>query len=273
MASYKGKSWFRWQEKNCPVRARGCAQRSLWRNSVATCILTLSLRMWCFVRAYSSGDGCLWGNCSWMCLWGCLWVVCMHACSNEEQKECNRENVVKTRSRTSVWCRSTASYILALCLRMWWLLFPCQNMTVFCVSRTMYILRSAYSCPCMCSTPDPAKDEHVHTLQQLLKEREKDRIRKREREGEHKYAGAQHACASEIEMNRKSSKERGQDDERERRSFFVRVRVSIYLHARAHSLKHTHTHIILHAVSCPDSHFSFHIKLLFCIVQTTNHYF
>jgi hypothetical protein len=92
-------------------------------------------------------------------------------------------------------------------------------------------------------SPDPsvAEGEHMHNLQQLLKERGKDRIRQQEREGEHKYACARRACASEIEMNGKSAKERGQDGKSERASFFVRVRVSIYPHARAQSLKHTHT--------------------------------
>jgi len=58
-------------------------------------------------------------------------------------------------------------------------------------------------------SPDPsvAEGEHMHNLQQLLKERGKDRIRQQEREGEHKYACARCACASEIEMNGKSAKE------------------------------------------------------------------
>jgi len=109
MASHRSKLWFRWQQKNCPVRSRGGAQSNLWWNSMATCILTLSLRMWCFMRACSSGDGCFWGNCTWMCLWGCLWVVCTRACSSEEQKACKRENMVKSRARGSVWWSSTAS--------------------------------------------------------------------------------------------------------------------------------------------------------------------
>ena len=140
--------------------------------------------------------------------------------------------------------------------------------------KLIYCSRSAYSYPCARSTADPSveEDEHVHNLQQVLKERKKDRIRKREREGEHKYAGAQHACASEIEMNRKSAKERGQDVKSERASFSC-VCVWAYTRMQMRTFSNTHTHVILHAVSCPDSHFFLHIKKQFCIIQITNHYF
>ena len=58
------------------MRAYSSGDRCLWDSCLQMCLWGV------WIRACSSRDGCLWGNCLCMCLWDCLSGVCMHACNS-----------------------------------------------------------------------------------------------------------------------------------------------------------------------------------------------